>query len=114
MNAGKANRLALALAALLSAPWPSVAHKGGVDPYGCHTDDKAGGYHCHKGILAGLSFRSRRDMLDAVDRPRKAPPDLPAAPQISPPAFEALRGCAQARSEHEHQACFERIAPPRD
>jgi hypothetical protein len=111
MKVGIATRLGLALAALLSAPWPSLAHKGGVDQYGCHTDDKAGGYHCHKGLLAGLSFRSRRDLLDAVDQPRHAPGDMPAAPQVSPPAFEPLRGCSEATFERQH-ACFQQIAPP--
>jgi hypothetical protein len=111
MKVATATRLGLALTALLSAPWPSLAHKGGVDQYGCHSDDKAGGYHCHKGLLAGLSFRSRRDLLDAMDQPRHAPGDMPAAPQVSPPAFEPLRGCSEATFERQH-ACFQQIAPP--
>lgn len=114
MKAGRAIRLGLALAALLSAPWPSVAHKGGVDPYGCHTDEKAGGYHCHEGTLAGLSFRSRRDMLDVVDHTRLAPSDPPSAPLVPPHVFEPLRHCAEVTSEARQRTCFERIAPPRD
>lgn len=25
----------------------AFAHSGGTDAYGCHTDHKTGGYHCH-------------------------------------------------------------------
>ena len=102
------------LAALFAAPGLSVAHKGGIDPYGCHTDAKVGDYHCHEGILAGLSFRSRRDMLDAVDRTRLAPGDPPAAPLVSPPVFEPLRNCAETTSEARQPTCFDRIAPRRE
>jgi hypothetical protein len=98
---------------LLAAPRATLAHKGSVDQYGCHTDDKAGGYHCHRGILAGMSFRSRRDLLEAVDQPRRSPQDPPVAPQVSPPAFEPLGSCAVASAD-EQGACFQRIAPPRD
>jgi len=24
-----------------------VSHSGGTDSYGCHTNSKTGGYHCH-------------------------------------------------------------------
>jgi hypothetical protein len=38
-------------------------HGGGLDAYGCHHDRKAGGYHCHRGPLAGQSFSSKEEML---------------------------------------------------
>ncbi len=25
----------------------AIGHGGGLDKYGCHTDHKNGGYHCH-------------------------------------------------------------------
>lgn len=51
-------------------------HGGGVDAYGCHHDRKQGGYHCHRGELAGQAFASKQDMLRALERP-----PAPAAPQ---------------------------------
>jgi hypothetical protein len=39
------------------------AHGGGLDTYGCHHNRKAGGYHCHRGALAGQSFSSKDEML---------------------------------------------------
>jgi hypothetical protein len=34
-----------------------------LDRYGCHNNRKAGGYHCHRGPLAGQSFPSQDEML---------------------------------------------------
>ncbi|TAM48242.1 MAG: YHYH domain-containing protein [Gammaproteobacteria bacterium] len=39
------------------------AHGGGLDSYGCHHNRKAGGYHCHRGPLAGQHFDSKAEML---------------------------------------------------
>ncbi|MDR2820420.1 MAG: thermonuclease family protein [Desulfovibrio sp.] len=44
-----------------------LAHGGGLDSYGCHNDRKRGGYHCHRGPLAGQSFDSQADMLAALN-----------------------------------------------
>lgn len=33
------------VAALLTAI--AIAHSGGTDRNGCHTDHRTGGYHCH-------------------------------------------------------------------
>ena len=41
---------------------PAYPHGGGLDGYGCH-NRKAGGYHCHRGPLAGQSFSSKEEML---------------------------------------------------
>jgi len=38
-------------------------HGGGLDAYGCHNNRKSGGYHCHRGPLAGQSFQSKEEML---------------------------------------------------
>src|SRR5260221_8895980 len=49
--------------ACLSASSLAFGHGGGLDSEGCHNDKKAGGYHCHRGPLAGKSFASKGDML---------------------------------------------------
>lgn len=55
----------LALALLLTAS-TAFAHGGGLDSYGCHHNRKAGGYHCHRGPMAGQSFSSQTEMLQAL------------------------------------------------
>ncbi|MDR1489480.1 MAG: YHYH domain-containing protein [Desulfovibrio sp.] len=47
-------------------PTSAFAHCGGPDAYGCHNDRKNGGYHCHKGPLAGEEFASQSEMLKAL------------------------------------------------
>ena len=42
---------------------PAFAHGGGLDSYGCHNNRKAGGYHCHRGPLAGQSFSTKEEMF---------------------------------------------------
>lgn len=66
----------LALAALMAVPSAVAAHGGGLDGQGCHHNRKAGGYHCHRGPLAGKSFLSKPDAGRAL-----APPDKPAIPR---------------------------------
>ena len=41
-------------------------HGGGLDAYGCHHNRKLGGYHCHRGPLAGQSFASKEEMLERL------------------------------------------------
>lgn len=43
----------------LLMPTLAFAHGGGLDANGCHHNRKAGGYHCHRGPLAGQSFPDR-------------------------------------------------------
>ena len=43
-------RIIVSLAFVLSAALSSglaVAHSGGTDSYGCHSNQETGGYHCH-------------------------------------------------------------------
>src|SRR6266850_840717 len=47
----------------------ALAHGGGLDSYGCHNNRKQGGYHCHRGPLAGQSFESKEQMLKEAKRP---------------------------------------------
>jgi endonuclease YncB( thermonuclease family) len=55
-------------AACLAVPALASAHSGGLDAHGCHHNRKAGGYHCHRGSLAGQSFASKDEMLKAPAR----------------------------------------------
>src|SRR5262245_47833367 len=73
----------LGVAGSLLAPTPVVAHGGGLDGRGCHNDRKNGGYHCHRGPLAGRSFGSASDAGRALDALRTPPaPPKPAAEKI--------------------------------
>ena len=54
---------------------------GGLDAYGCHNNRKTGGYHCHRGILAGESFSSKEEMLQKLKGDRKSPTKEPAGQQ---------------------------------
>ena len=58
------------MAILLAGFVPSnvEAHGGGLDRYGCHHNRKQGGYHCHRGTMAGQSFQSQQEMLDAMKK----------------------------------------------
>ena len=47
-------------------PSLTFAHGGGLDAYGCHHDRKQGGYHCHRGELAGMAFASHAEMLQTL------------------------------------------------
>ncbi len=45
----------------LMAPAPASAHDAALDRNGCHENRPWGGYHCHRGPLAGQYFRSQED-----------------------------------------------------
>jgi len=47
-------------------------HGGGLDALGCHNDRQRGGYHCHRGPLAGRSFASKAQ-AEAESRKAAAP-----------------------------------------
>jgi hypothetical protein len=56
-------QFALAIGLFLCAVMPAYPHGGGLDACGGHNNRKAGGYHCHRGPLAGQSFNSKEEML---------------------------------------------------
>jgi endonuclease YncB( thermonuclease family) len=58
----------------------SFAHGGGLDAYGCHHDRKLGGYHCHRGPLAGQAFSSKEEMLGVLQQPEEPWPRAEPAP----------------------------------
>lgn len=43
-----------------------MAHGGGLDKQGCHHNRKDGGYHCHRGPLAGRSFESKGEATKVI------------------------------------------------
>lgn len=44
---------------LLLLPAPAFPRSGELDSHGCHRDRTQGGYHCHKGPLAGKAYPSK-------------------------------------------------------
>jgi hypothetical protein len=60
----------LLLSALfLISPAGLIAHGGGLDALGCHHNRKLGGYHCHRGPLAGRSFTLKAEAFAALNAP---------------------------------------------
>jgi hypothetical protein len=55
----------------LMVPTSGVAHSGGLDKIGCHHDRKKGGYHCHRGPLAGQAFSSKEEALKALEKKKQ-------------------------------------------
>ena len=70
-----ASRIAILLITSI-LPSDLAAHGGGLDSLGCHHDRKRGGYHCHRGPLAGQSFASKAEALEAL---RERKPSQPTA-----------------------------------
>lgn len=64
---GGSMRYALAFLIVI-IPSAAFAHGGGLDGYGCHHNRKQGGYHCHRGPMAGQSFASQQEMLAAMKK----------------------------------------------
>ena len=70
-------QFALGIGLFFCAVMPAYPHGGGLD--GCHNNRKAGGYHCHRGSLAGQSFSSKEEMLkklSAENTDRKVQTDV--------------------------------------
>jgi len=59
-------RLLWALVVALAFTSSLAAHGGGLDSLGCHNNRKQGGYHCHRGPLAGQSFASKAEAEKAL------------------------------------------------
>ncbi len=65
--------VSLVLAGEMISRSPALAHGGGLDSLGCHHNRKAGGYHCHRGSMAGQHFRSKNEALQNLRTPRSQP-----------------------------------------
>ncbi|MBE0532647.1 MAG: thermonuclease family protein [Rhodospirillales bacterium] len=64
---------------------------------GCHHNRKAGGYHCHRGPLAGQSFASKEDAARALQRASQPQPSARSStppPPAATPAPAVLSGVA--------------------
>lgn len=81
--------LLLSLTTVMLTAGPLHAHSGGLDIHGCHHDRINGGYHCHRGPLAGQSFASQPEMLAALESPNQEPNDHPDWVQPSRPSKKA-------------------------
>ena len=88
---------AAAFAVLLVLHENALAHGGGLDALGCHHNRKLGGYHCHRGPLAGQSFRSKSEALAVLGRtqPQPTPKAAPAARPPQEPAPISITGPAR-------------------
>jgi hypothetical protein len=82
---------------LLAVPAATVhPHGGGMDALGCHNDRKHGGYHCHKGPLAGQAFASKAEAQRALGGSGpEQPPAARSAPGV-PAALAPTDGSAAA------------------
>ena len=76
-------RPTLLLLVVLALPHHAVAHGGGLDKKGCHTNRKTGDYHCHRG-----SPTTHRDSL--------APSS--SLPPATPARAGAFANCDEARA----------------
>jgi hypothetical protein len=46
---------------------PLLAHRGGQDAYGGHNERATGTYHFHSGPLAGQTFSSKAEAIQAIN-----------------------------------------------
>ena len=86
-------------ALLLLLPATALGHGGGLDGMGCHHNRKAGGYHCHRGALAGQAFGSKEEAMRALQGASPAPQALPAArtaPPVAPVPAASVQSTAAA------------------
>lgn len=58
----------------LVLPTDALPHGGGLDKFGCHHNRKIGGYHCHRGPLAGQVFSSKEEMLAKLKEQERLEP----------------------------------------
>jgi hypothetical protein len=74
--------IVFSLAAFLG-PGAALGHGGGLDGQGGHHNRKAGGYHFHRGPLAGQHFATKQEAAAALAahskiREQAAPASVPA------------------------------------
>ena len=119
---------ALLILLLSSSAVTALAHGGGLDKYGCHTNRKTGEYHCHR---APAVLPDRSDSIaTAPNAPRASPPVAPAekvitrSPAKPDPYLEYARiadptkrltcfdnpylACIGVTNPNERLACFDR------
>ncbi len=94
----KTLRIGGLILACLLAPLGLEAHGGGLDSLGCHHNRKAGGYHCHRGPLAGQSFSSKTEALAALDRQQSGKSSQQANSAGSPSTDAEAISAAEAKN----------------
>lgn len=65
----------------------SLAHPGGLDAKGCHTNRKTGDYHCHR-----AQAPVAQQTVPAPAAPAASPPVAPAARSLPPGCHVGPRG----------------------
>ena len=68
--------------ALLLTP-DAFPHGGGLDSLGCHHDRRRGGYHCHRGPLAGRSFSSKAEAEKELQNQQKKESSKPSQQSLN-------------------------------
>jgi hypothetical protein len=66
--------LICAIAACMTLVTGATGHSGGLDKLGCHSDRRRDNYHCHRGPLAGRTFRSKAEAQRELERQRQRQP----------------------------------------
>lgn len=83
---------AFLFSALLLWSSPVSPHGGGLDVHGCHHDRKRGGYHCHRGPLAGQHFASKAEMLQGLQETTRPRAPAPAQATIQVQVVRVIDG----------------------
>ena len=91
------------LASLISL---AIAHPGGLDAYGGHNDRKHGGYHFHRGPLAGESFSTKAAALEALSeaKTQKSESPPPTAERATPKKSESTQTVYVTRTGKKYHA----------
>ena len=66
-------KIFLTLLIILTLPGAAPAHSGRTDDYAGHNNCKAGGYHFHRGPLAGQVFKSKEEAVRALQKTEQDP-----------------------------------------
>jgi hypothetical protein len=83
----------LAVALILVSSEPALAHSGGLDKNGCHTNRKTGDYHCHGTPSAPPAPAPTRSAVtpSRSDPPTTASPLLSVQPSSRPSAKDLVK-----------------------
>jgi endonuclease YncB( thermonuclease family) len=76
-------RILLLIAGLVFTTESALAHGGGLDGLGCHHNRKAGGYHCHRGSMAGQHFRSKNEAVQQLRVPKPRSQSSPSTEELT-------------------------------
>lgn len=119
MTPPKLGMVLVRLAVIAAQPGAAIAHRDGLDKYGCHHDRKRGGYDCHRaGYIPCPALPN-----GSPAKPKNSPPS--AAPSIPPGSGEARTArpnrdqkdpyiaCGIIGEPAERPACYDRLSKAR-